>query len=606
MIQQFLPQLPPLQAFSANGIVRSSFYDDLYFSADNGLEESRHVFLGGTELTAQISICDHLVIAETGFGTGLNFLALYAEMKRLGASCQIDYISFEASPLTCELVQAAHAPFLEIQDISKEMLAQWPRRWPGVHRLSFGDGQLRVQLHYGRAEEVMPRLDFLANIWFLDGFSPAKNPALWSKDICREIARLSAPKACLASYTVARQVRDNLSQAGFQVKKVPGYGRKREMLTARYDKGFHPARPSALRQAAIIGGGIAGAAMGHAFSQLNIPHHIFEAGEGLASGASGNPAGVLVPFLSVGDMPASRLSISALAYSRHFVDRAGLVKNSGVISLDFSEQKKNRQEKLAAQDFPSDLAQYLTRDEVDSLCGINTGLGGLYHQAGAVISPVDYCNTLAQNSDIITRAKIISVAGEEGNWQLTCDDGRIFSADYIVFCGGADLPSMPGIDSIEVPPHQITSGQLSFLPPTTGLSRLKMTLNYSGYALPAGREMQIIGAGFDFDIQKHVTQAGHQQNLDFIPPSFRHLAGLPDGWAGRVSRRFAVADRLPLCGEISPTRSVLSALGARGLTLAGFLGQNLAYQIAGLPPLLDRPLRAALDPKRFFIKGLSP
>lgn len=148
----------------------------LYYSAEDGLAESRHVFLQGTALPDRLAKATHLTIAETGFGTGLNLLALCQAIMAQNSQCQIDYISFEAAPLAAEDVMRAHQAFPELAELSAVLIGQWPRRWHGVHRLSMLGGQVRVQLHYGQAETSLPRLSFAADIWFLDGFARRKTP----------------------------------------------------------------------------------------------------------------------------------------------------------------------------------------------------------------------------------------------------------------------------------------------------------------------------------------------------------------------------------------------------------------------------------------------
>ena len=238
MEQPPLPQLPPVAVSFDDGILRATEFGDVYFSAEDGLAESRHVFLRGNGLPDRLMDNPSLVIAETGFGTGLNLLALCAAIQASASSCQIDYISFEAAPLEAADAARAHTAFPELAGLSEELTGQWPRRWHGVHRLSLLGGQVRVQLHYGQAEESLPRLSFAADMWFLDGFSPAKNPQLWSQQLCSEIGRLSKKGATLATFTVARQVRTHLTEAGFILEKAPGFGSKRDMLKGLYNKGF--------------------------------------------------------------------------------------------------------------------------------------------------------------------------------------------------------------------------------------------------------------------------------------------------------------------------------------------------------------------------------
>lgn len=598
MEQPPLPQLPPVAVSFDDGILRATEFGDVYFSAEDGLAETRHVFLQGNNLPDRLLDAQSLIIAETGFGTGLNLLALCAAIQASDSACQIDYISFEAAPLAAADAARAHLAFPELASLSDDLIAQWPRRWHGVHLLSLLGGQVRVQLHYGQAEESLPRLSFAADIWFLDGFSPSKNPQLWSQHLCSELGRLSKKGATLATFTVARQVRTHLTEAGFTVEKAPGFGRKRDMLKGVYTRGFARPSPASIQQVAVIGGGIAGAAMGQALARRHIPHFILEQADEVATAASGNPLGLLVPFLSVGDMPAARLSISALADARAFADKNNLIKSSGVISLDFSERKAARQSKLAMQGFPEDLAVYLDKAEVEQVSGLDIKMGGLYHAAGGVISPRAYCDALIAGSAVTTNCTVTQISGSEEAWQIQCRDGRVFQASHIVYCGGAATPHLLGPSLIPGRHFQITSGQLSYMPSDSGLTPLKTALNYSGYLLPSDSGMQIAGAGFDPHDSDIVTAQGHLQNLELMPETLRALTAAPDRFSGRRALRLAVADRLPLAGQISESRYVLTALGARGLTLAGLLAHSLACRMAGGPDFLDQPLAAALQPDR--------
>ena len=598
MEQPPLPQLPPASVSFEDGILRAIDVGDVYFSAEDGLAESRYVFIDGSGALDALAHASHLIIAETGFGTGLNLLALCAAITKAGSSCQIDFISFEAAPLEAKDARLAHNAFPELTRLSHDLIANWPRRWHGVHRFSMLGGQVRVQLHYGQAEAALSRLSFAADFWFLDGFAPAKNPQIWSQPVCNEIARLSKKGTRLSSFTVARQVRTHLSEAGFHLEKAPGFGRKRDMLKGIYDKGFNRAKARPVEQVAIIGGGIAGAAMAYALAELNIPHFILEQANEIAPAASGNPAGLLVPFLSVGDMPAARLSISALADAQKFAERHQLISSPGVVSLDFSERKASRQAKISAQGFPEDLATYLTPKAVAEKIGIEVGMGGLYHAAGGVVSPPAYCTALMAGSLVHTNAGVREVSGEEGEWQIKCHDGQYFTASHIIYCGGAATPQLINDGIVPKKRFQITSGQLSYMPQDTALSPLKMAINYSGYLLPCGAGMQIAGAGFDTHEGAEITKEGHLQNLALMPEILQSLAASPDSYSGRRALRLSVADRLPVAGEISDTKYMLTALGARGLTLAGFLAHSLACRIAGRADFLEQPLAAALLPER--------
>lgn len=201
------------------GVPVSTRFDDPYFSLAGGLAETRHVFLAGNDLPARLRPGFH--VAELGFGTGLNCLAL----ARL-ASVPVRMTSFEAYPMDLAQLQRAHAAFPELADLAAELRAGWGRRAIRV-------GPVELDLVLGDVAATLPRWPGRADAWFLDGFSPAKNPEMWSDAIMAEVGRHTAPGGSFATYTAAGHVRRALEAAGFAVERRPGFGRKRHMSAGR-------------------------------------------------------------------------------------------------------------------------------------------------------------------------------------------------------------------------------------------------------------------------------------------------------------------------------------------------------------------------------------
>jgi len=197
----------------------STRFDDPYFSLASGLEETRHVFLAGNDLPARL--CDGFHVAELGFGTGLNMLALALIWNGPGV---VRFTSFEAFPMNSADIATALNAFPEARAIADPFLAAW-RTGARQFRL----GQIEVDVKIGDARDTLHGWDRQADAWFLDGFSPAKNPELWGEDIMTEVGRHTAPNGTFATYTAAGHVRQKLSDAGFTVSRVPGHGRKRHM-----------------------------------------------------------------------------------------------------------------------------------------------------------------------------------------------------------------------------------------------------------------------------------------------------------------------------------------------------------------------------------------
>ena len=201
----------------------SARFDDPYFSLENGLEETEHVFLAGNDLPARF--CKGFHIAELGFGTGLNLLAALRAWRQRGVTGPLRFTTFEAFPMAADDMIRAQSAFPEVSEIATELAPFW-----GEARITLPD--LWLNIVQGDARETLPTWTGRADAWFLDGFAPAKNPELWALDLMRAVHDHTKPDGTAATYTAAGHVRRALSDAGFDVVRHPGYGRKRHMTKA--------------------------------------------------------------------------------------------------------------------------------------------------------------------------------------------------------------------------------------------------------------------------------------------------------------------------------------------------------------------------------------
>lgn len=210
-----------------SGVPVSTRFDDPYFSIDNGLEETRHVFLAGNELPTRF--CDGFHIAELGFGTGLGFLTTVKAWQQAGMQGHLHFTSFEAFPMTAAEMGLALSAFPELNELSLPLVAHWASNTQPIH---YGPN-ITLEVIMGDARQTLPKWKGKADAWFLDGFSPAKNPELWSPELMQAVADHTAPNGTAATYTAAGFVRRGLTDSGFHVERVKGYGRKRHMTVAR-------------------------------------------------------------------------------------------------------------------------------------------------------------------------------------------------------------------------------------------------------------------------------------------------------------------------------------------------------------------------------------
>ena len=210
---------------AARSVPLSTRFDDPFFSLEDGVAETEHVFLGGNDLPARFR--EGFDIAELGFGTGLNLLVAWDAWQRAGQSGPLRFTSFEAYPMAPADMRRAHQAFPEF-DGKRDQLSE---AWTGAGGILELPG-LRANIIIGDARETLPLWEGRADAWFLDGFSPAKNPELWSPALMQQVAHHTAPQGTAATYTAAGHVRRGLSDAGFTVSRTQGYGRKRHMTRA--------------------------------------------------------------------------------------------------------------------------------------------------------------------------------------------------------------------------------------------------------------------------------------------------------------------------------------------------------------------------------------
>ena len=227
---------PAVLSFDAAGTPYSSVYGDVYHSADSGPGQSRHVFLAGNNLPENWTARRVFTVVETGFGLGLNFLTTWqawrADPARPG---RLHFVSVEKHPFSLVALRVVHERYAGFEALAAELHQAWPVLVPGVHRLHFDDGRVTLTLVFADAIHALSNLRLRADAFFLDGFAPARNGEMWSPRLMKALARLALPGATLATYTSARAVRDALAEAGFIVTKRRGFGRKRDMLTARFE-----------------------------------------------------------------------------------------------------------------------------------------------------------------------------------------------------------------------------------------------------------------------------------------------------------------------------------------------------------------------------------
>ncbi|MBU4136650.1 MAG: tRNA (5-methylaminomethyl-2-thiouridine)(34)-methyltransferase MnmD, partial [Alphaproteobacteria bacterium] len=377
----------PRLIWTDDGSPRSGRFDDIYFSREDGLAETRAVFLVGCGLPGAWAGRTRFCVGELGFGTGLNIAALLDLWRREGPpGARLEIFSVEAFPLARHEAARALAAWPELAEAAGALLDAWPAATPGFHRMDLPAFNATLDLAVGDADRALSQWTGRADAWFLDGFAPSTNPGMWSDAVLDGIAARSAPDARVATFTVAGAVRRGLTARGFVVEKRPGHGRKRERLEARLPGSESAPRPTPT--VAVVGAGIAGAALARAFAALGLRATVVEA-ERPGAGGSGFPAGLVTPRLDAGDGDIAALYAQALTRAAAlYGGMPGAVVGAGVLQLEQTPRDAGRFAKVAAQAVWPDGAMAV-RDEAACAAQIGepTTGGGLWMRDAMAVRP---------------------------------------------------------------------------------------------------------------------------------------------------------------------------------------------------------------------------
>ena len=429
----------PRLVWTEDGAPRSGRFNDVYFSREDGLAESRAVFLAGCDLPEAWRGRQRFTVAELGFGTGLNVAALLDLWRREGpANGRLSIFSVEGFPLGREEAARALDAWPELAGPARALIAGWPPPTPGFHRIDLPGFNATLDLAVGDADWALSQWSGRADAWFLDGFAPSTNPGMWSDAVLDGVAARSAPGARIGTFTVAGAVRRGLSQRGFAVEKRPGHGRKRERLEARLPGS---SEGDAAPDVAIIGAGIAGAALARAFAALGLDCTVVEE-SGAGSGASGFPSALVTPRMDAGDAGVAALYAQALSRARTlYAAVPGAVLADGVLQLEQAARDAGRFAKVAAQDlWPEGAMTPLTAADCADRLGEPLDTGGLFMRDALAVHPRPVLETWLSGAARVT-ASVARIEPAPAGWRLVDGAGApIIEAGLGVFAALVNLP----------------------------------------------------------------------------------------------------------------------------------------------------------------------
>ena len=642
----------------------SDKFDDVYFSNQDGLAETHYVFLEGNQLWERwVNYQEaYFVIAETGFGTGLNFFAvtsLFREFRQKYPDSPLKhlyFISFEKYPLPLDTLQQAHLAYPQFSHLAQHLQQHWLNPIQGCYRFHFDETTL--DLWFGDVAENLPQLGDYMNgkidAWFLDGFAPSKNPDMWNEQLYQQMFRFTKPQGTLATFTAASAVRKGLENSGFNIKKRKGFGKKRECLsgqktheklTALSTPWFHSQPANLSKQdIAIIGGGIASLCTAISLIKRGAKITIYCEDEQTALNASGNKQGAFYPQLSDDNERNIRFYIHAFAYGHQFLQWAIQQQIEfehefcGVALCAYNEKTESKLNKITELNLPSDLYQSLNQTELSEKVGLPLPFGGGFIPQGAWLAPRQlvqhaFAFLEKQGVQIKTSQKVIALSQTENSWQITTAENKTFCHEVVVLANGHKLTEFEQTQKLPLYPVR---GQVSQIPTSEKLLKLKTVLCYDGYLTPVdqAKTSHCIGASHVRDNATHefslTEQQENQQKIQQNIPEEWTKEVDTSGNLARIGVRCSVRDLTPMMGAVPPFSAqqtqyqnlfnlrrrkqpieqaenypnlyLIGALGSRGLTSAPFLGETLASLIYGEPLPMSEDLIHNLMPNRSWVR----
>ncbi len=636
----------------------SELFDDIYYSSNNteaipGESEFNHVFFEHNNLAARWNEYTQFTIAELGFGSGLNCVLTIRQWLKHCATCDtkktLHYIAIDKYPLSADSIAALVSRYPELKPICDVMLESYPPAIEATHCRRMFDNQVVIHFKFMDVSQALDDEGLDVDAWYLDGFSPAKNPAMWTSSVFERMAANSAAGASCSTYTSAGFVKRNLGQAGFEVRKVSGHGNKREMLVATLkdklspplfykDKPwFVPAKKitSTSKKMTIIGAGIAGLSMAYSMVQRGWSVCIIDKHGDIAAETSANPAAIVYPRLSVNNETDTRFYIAAYCYSLHVLNTLQ-VKYSKAFWFDDGLQQCFDRKRITDiirhfqfnDDFMS-TAEGFFSDE--TRCPDDKVLVD-YKKAGVVLPGV-LCEVIKQECGDalkLLHGKVDEISYDNNKWSCFSESELINKADCLVIANGTSVNDL--VKTLQLATEAIR-GQVLVLNANQESRNIQKTINADIYFTQSIANKHYLGATYSrFNKSPEIDASENRSllaSLDVMYPGVFKSEDIDESWVGF---RCMSKDRVPVVGAVPDVGFfydrysdihhgkhnkrypavqyqkglyITAAHGSRGFTSSFLCAEIIASQIEGESLPVNKKTLDFLSPSRFIVNELK-
>jgi len=645
----------------------SERFDDIYYSSGedevvSGESEFQHVFFRHNGLPQRWSEGENFVIAELGFGSGLNCILTIREWLKHCDSCAqnkiLHYIAIEKYPLSAEAIAELMARYPELKPFCDELLDHYPPAVETTHLRLLFDNRVCLHFKFMDVDDALKDAQLNVDAWFLDGFSPAKNPDMWSQSLFKSIAENSNKGATCSTYTAAGFVKRNLQAAGFVVDKVSGFGRKREMLVAvlpadqspveqpdsQIERRFNfkdkpwfepPQKKSvSLKQATIIGAGIAGLSLAYALIQRGWHVTVIDKDGDNQKQSSSNPAPIIYPRLSVDNDVDTEFFIAAYCHVLHVFNS---LQNKSQQKFWFDDGLLQvMDEKRITQiinKFHLNENFVCVDEDAKPVAVMKLGEVIVNYASAGVVLPAILCEVLKNECGeklTVIEAEVDSINYQGNKWQCLHRFRVINESEVLIIANGAKVNDVLKPSRF---PVEIIRGQVVTLNKTEASCRIRKTLNADVHITPAINGKHYLGATYVKGcIRADVCQEDNRELLESLGkvyPSMFETSDYQDAWVGF---RTVSKDRVPVVGAMPdeaffknnyadichgntrkaypaahylPGLYISAAHGSRGFTSSFISAEILVAQLEGSPSPVSRQVQDYLNPSRFIVNDLK-
>lgn len=591
-------------------------FDDYYFNSKEGLNESKFVYSEAFEWNEN----ENFIIAESGFGIGLNF---FLSLKRFLNSTKrpkiLFYLSVEAYYIEKEKLKEFYEKlgfYEEFKEFLEPFLEFYPKCKEGSYRFYFRECFLELIFD---DIKILKNFDFKADVWYLDGFSPSKNPSMFDECLLAEVARLSKKNTQICTFSASSALQKDLKKFGFEVNKTKGF-KKREMIKAFFigenlkleDKkeAYFQRLPSFYKNKniAIIGAGICGIVLAYELSLRNFNVSIFEKNLELFQGASGNESAILSSLILKPEVALGEFSQNAFIEASRFYRQILGLKFKGVLEIAHTKAMKER--------FLSQKNNVL----------FNIKENKAFLKEGGVLKPKEIIKVLLEKSKakLYLNYEFKNYEYKNENFSLNFSNQES-KKDFgiLIYAMGADTKDFINYEAMNL---SKVRGQVTHLKP---FFKTQFALSSKAYICPMDKDLQLIGATYDrLNTNVLAQNSDDEENLKNIKEFLKgneqlEIKGSKVGFRSYSSDRFAIIgaaydesfykeyykallwtkNKEQILAKNVPNLYLNFAHGSRAFSTAVWAARYLCALINNEP--LNKTFVPYIHPARFLIRKLK-